>query len=92
MFPDLSGWKPSNERIAARFDSACLHLGTMPGNRFWTRELIAAFNAAERRGMIEPAVEHITFDECTCLPLDGGLGAQTCQACKRMAGNNEIEF
>lgn len=30
--------------------------------------------------------------ECTCTPLDGGLGATTCHACKRTAGTNQIEF
>lgn len=34
----------------------------------------------------------LSESECTCTPLEGGLGATTCQACKRAAGNNEIEF
>ena len=44
---------------------------------------------AELRIEIERLKSH---DECTCTPLDGGLGAQPCTACKRTAGKSEIEF
>lgn len=45
-----------------------------------------------RARAIAEITERIIFTECTCTPLDGGLGATTCQVCKEQAGSNPIEF
>lgn len=41
---------------------------------------------------IETDLRNKSLEDCTCLPLDGGLGATTCPACKRTVGNNEIQY
>ncbi len=52
---------------------------------------VARYNAIiEARETIRRAAE--SDEACTCTPLDGGLGAKPCPACRATAKNNPVEF
>jgi hypothetical protein len=89
----------TNAELVASFNATVYSLAQLPGNAYLQSSLLRYEAEAARRCGDEyaAAVERraavmMDTDECTCLPLDGGLGAATCPACKDAAQDNEIEY